>query len=140
MIKISRQQLNESTEGIYERHSRIQVDYPVFIPNKSVLEEKLVEEAHSQTIHRWVALTMAKIKDQCWIPTLRQLVKRTIEKCYGCKKSTLVIIQNQQIEQDLPVSVTGPKFDGLFTYKTKGKRDIKVYLLLFICNHGVAVT
>ena len=59
-------------EGIHEYHGRIQVDYLVFIPNKSVLAEKLVEEAHLQTIHRGVALTMAKIRDQYWIPTLRK--------------------------------------------------------------------
>ena len=33
-------------EGIYECHSRMQGDYPVFIPHKSLLAEKLVEEAH----------------------------------------------------------------------------------------------
>ena len=47
-------------EGIYECHGRIQEDYPVFIPNKSVLAEKLVEEAHLQTIHVGVTLTMAE--------------------------------------------------------------------------------
>ena len=35
-------------EGIYKNHGRIQGDYPVFIPSKSVLAEKLVEEAHLQ--------------------------------------------------------------------------------------------
>ena len=44
-FEISRQQLNlkMNQEGIYECHGRIQGDYPVFIPNKSVLAEKLVE-------------------------------------------------------------------------------------------------
>ena len=46
-------------------------NHPLFIPNKSVLAEKLVEEAHLQTIHGGVTLTKARIRDQCWIPTLR---------------------------------------------------------------------
>ena len=46
-------------EGIYECRGRIQGDYPVFIPNISVLAEKLVEEAHLQTIHGGVTLTKA---------------------------------------------------------------------------------
>ena len=58
-------------EGVYECHGHIQGDYPVFIPNKSVLTEKLVGEAHLQTIHERVALTMSRIRDQYWIPTLR---------------------------------------------------------------------
>ena len=53
--------------------------YPVFIPNKSVLAEKLVEGAPLQTTHRGLTLTMARIRDQYWIPTLRQLVKRIIK-------------------------------------------------------------
>ena len=52
---------------------------PVFIPNKSVLAEKLVEKAPLQTIHRGLILAMARIRDQYWIPTLRQLVKRIIK-------------------------------------------------------------
>ena len=73
-------------EGIYEFHDRIGGDYPVFIPNKSLLAEKIVEEAHLQTIHWGVILTMARKRDQYRIPTLRQLVKRIIERCYGCKR------------------------------------------------------
>ena len=38
-FEISRQQLNlkMNQEGIYECHGRIERDYPVFIPNKSLL-------------------------------------------------------------------------------------------------------
>ena len=58
----------------------------MFIPSKSLLAEKLVEKTHLQTIHEGVTFTMTTISDQCWIPILRQLVKRIIKKCYGCKK------------------------------------------------------
>ena len=65
-FEISRQQLNLKTnqEGIYECHGLIQGDYPVFIPNKSVLVEKLVEEGNLQTIHGGVTLTMVRIRHQ----------------------------------------------------------------------------
>ena len=51
-LEISRQQLNLklNQEGIYKCHVGTQGDYSVFIPNKSVLVEKWVEEAHLQTI------------------------------------------------------------------------------------------
>ena len=58
-------------EGIYKCHSRIQEDYPVFIPKNLVLAEKLVEEAHLQTFHGRVTFTMARIRDHYWIPTQR---------------------------------------------------------------------
>ena len=62
-FEISRQQLNVklNQEGIYECHGRIQGDYPVFIPKKLVLAEKL---AHLQTIHWAMALTVARIRDR----------------------------------------------------------------------------
>ena len=37
-------------------------------------------------------------------------------------------------KQDLPFSVIGTYYAGLFICKTKGKRDIKVYLLLLTCS------
>ena len=63
-----------------------QGEHLIFISKESVLAEKLVEEAHIVTIHGEVTLTMAKIRSEYWIPSLRQLVKKTIKKCYGCKR------------------------------------------------------
>ena len=45
-FEISRQQLNVKLNQEGKFHSCIQGDYPVFIPNKSVLAETLVEEVH----------------------------------------------------------------------------------------------
>ena len=39
----------------------------------------------------------------------------------------------------MPFSVTGTNYAGPFICKTKGKRDIKVYLLLFTCSLTRAV-
>ena len=146
---ISRQQLNlkMDQEGIYECHGRIQGDYPVFIPNKSLRAEKLVEEAHLQIIHGGVALTVAKIRDQYWIPTLRQLMKRIIKRCYGCKRFNIShypkpsqgLMPTERTKQGLPFSVIGTDYAGPFICKTKGIKDIKVYLLLFTCTLTRAV-
>ena len=137
-FEISRQQLNlkMNQEGIYERHGRIQEDYPVFITNKSVPAEKLVEEAHLQTIHGGVTLAMVRIRDQYWITTLRQLVKRIIKRCYECKRFNIShylkpsqgLIPTGRTKQDLPFSVIETDYAGPFICKTKGKRDTKVYL------------
>ena len=85
----------------------------MFIANKSLLAEKIVEEAHLQTIHGGVTLTMASTRDQYWIPTLRQLVKRIIKRYYGCKrfnishypKSSLGLIPTDRTKQDSPFPV-----------------------------------
>ena len=119
----------------------------MFIPNKSVLAEKLVEEAHLQRIYGEVTLTMARIRYHYWIPTLRQLVKRTIKRCYGCRrfsishylKPSLGLLSTDKTKQGTPFLVIGADYAGLFICKTKGKRDIKVYLLLFTCSLTRAV-
>ena len=134
-------------EGIFICHVCVQGNYLVFIPNKSVLAEKLVEGAHLQTIHEGLVLTMTKVKDQYWIPTPRQLLRRIIEKCYGWKKSNIShypkpsqgLIPTDRTKQDLSFSVIGTDYTGSFICKTKGKRDIKVYLLLLTCSHTRAV-
>ena len=144
-FEISRQQLNlkMNQEGIYECQGRILGDYPVFIPNKSLLAEKLIEEAHLQTIHGGVTLTMARIRDQYWIPTLRQLVKRIIKRCYGCKRFNIShyqgLIPTSRTKKDLPFLVIGKDYAEPFICKAKGKTDIKVYLLLFTCSLTRAV-
>ena len=128
-FEISRQHLNlqMNQEGIYECHGRIQGDYSAFIPNKSLLAEKLVEETHLQTIHGGVTLTMARIRDQYWIPTLRQLVKRIIKRCYGCKRFNIShypkpsqgLMPTDRTKQDLPFSLMGTDYAGPFICRTK---------------------
>ena len=85
---------------------------------------------------------MTGIRDQYWIPILRQLVKRIIKRCYGCKRFNISyypelsqgLISKGRTKQDLPFLVIGTDYTGPFICKKKGKRDIKVYLLLFTCS------
>ena len=68
-------------EELYQCFGRIQGT--ILIPKEVVLAEKLVEEAHILTIHGGVKLKMVKIRPECWIPSLQQLVKKTTKKYYG---------------------------------------------------------
>ena len=60
-----------SAVGLYPCFGRMPGEHPIFILKESVLAEKLVEEAHIITINGGVALTMAKIRSEYWIPSLR---------------------------------------------------------------------
>ena len=52
-------------EGIYQCNGSIQGGYLVFIPNKSMLAEKLIEEAHLQNTHvGGSGLKIAKIRSE----------------------------------------------------------------------------
>ena len=60
-------------------------DYPIFVPRKTLLAEKMVENAHYQTLHGVVNLTITEIRRRYWIPKLRQLTKRIIQTLNGCR-------------------------------------------------------
>ena len=56
--------LQPNQEGLLECRGRIQGEYPVYIPETSMLGLRLVEEAHQVTMHGGVGLTMAKVRNR----------------------------------------------------------------------------
>ena len=70
--------LQKNEEGIYVCKGRIQGDYPIYLPSNHLLSLKIVERAHFCTLHGRVGLTMSKVCDEFWIPTLRSLVEKVI--------------------------------------------------------------
>ena len=66
--------------------SRIQGDKPIYLPSDSLFTQKLVMDAHLTTLHGGVGLTMTYIRENYWIPCLRQLAKKVRSSCYGCKR------------------------------------------------------
>ena len=48
--------------------------------------------SHLVTLHGGVGLTMAKLREEFWIPRLRRLVKKVIKQCYGCKRFQAVAL------------------------------------------------
>ena len=75
-------QMNE--DGILVCKGRLQGQYPEFLPDCHLYTTKLVEDAHQRTLHGGVGLTMAKIRENVWVPKLIQLVKKTVKGCHGC--------------------------------------------------------
>ena len=67
-------QLNE--QQIIQRRGRIDGEYPIYLPDNHLFTTSLVERAHISTLHGGVGITMAKIREQIWVPRLRQLVKK----------------------------------------------------------------
>ena len=90
---------------------------------------------------------MTHIRLDYWIPTLRQLTKKIINKCNRCKrfhtKPYPSPIQGQlpkdRTEQNLPFKVIGVDYAGPIYCKTKSKKETKVYILLFTCSISRAV-
>ena len=134
--------LQKNSDGLYECHSRIQGNYPIYLPPRAVLSEKLVQDAHMLTLHGGVGLTMALIRSDYWIPRLRQLTKKFINGCFGCKKFQTKAFGspppgNLPIDRtmgSISFQVLGMDYGGPILYRCNKKRDGKAYILLFACS------
>ena len=78
--------LQKNENGVYVCHGRIQGEYPVYLPPSALFSERLVMNAHLSTLDGGVGLTMAAIREDYWIPRLRQVAKKVIKSCNRCKR------------------------------------------------------
>jgi hypothetical protein len=87
---------------------------------------------------------MALIRQQYWIPRLRQSTKKVIASCYGCKRFQVTAYHNPLVG-NLPLDRTvgstpfevlgvGVDYAGPLIYKINKTKDGKAYILLFACS------
>ena len=134
--------LQKNDEGIYVCKGRIQGFYPIYLPPNHLLSIKIAERAHLSTLHGGVGLTMSKVRDDYWVPTLRSLVKKVIGKCYGCKRFYTTPIPappqgnlpKERTEGEIPFEVTGVDYAGPIYYKGNGGADRKSYIVIYTCS------
>ena len=121
---------------------RIQGSYPTYLPPSALLSEKLVQDTHTLMLYGGVGLTMAFIRRDYWMPRLRQLTKKVIRGCFGCKKFQATAFHrpppgNLPVDRtvgSVPFQVLGVDYAGPITYKISKKKDGKAYILLFACS------
>ena len=139
--------LIETGDGIYRCHGRIQGDKPIYLPKDSLFTQKLVMHAHLCTLHGGVGLTMTYIRENYWIPCLRQLTKKVRSSCYGCKRHqvrALFKVNPAPLPTDRTTGwrsfqVIGLDYAGPFTFKKTANTTGKAYILLFACSLTRAV-
>ena len=134
--------LQKNEEGLYMCRERIQGSYPIYLPPDTLLTGRIVHDKHVLSLHGGVGLTMSFVRQQYWVPRLRQLTKRVIRGCYGCKKFQVTAFSNPPVgnlptdrtEGSTPFEVVGLDFAGPIGYKLKTKKEGKEYILLFACS------
>ena len=133
--------LQVNAKGVYECRGRIQGDYPIYLPPQAEFTARVVADAHTQTLHGGVGLTMAWIRRTYWIPRLRQLTKEIIKGCYGCKRFHAIAygappegnLPKDRTEGERPFQVIGVDYAGPIAYKQRTKEG-KAYILLYSCS------
>ena len=96
-------------------------------PTKSLFTRKLVEHVHLSTFNGGVGMTMVKVRDQYWVPKLRQLVKLVRSDCWGCKRFRV-----QSYENPPPGNLSTTCTQGIITFGVFGV-DF-AYLVLYGCS------
>ena len=137
-------QLNvqEDADRVLRCYGRVQGKVPIYLPDNALFTLKLVEEAHLQTLHGGVILTMAKIRENYWIPRLRRLVKKSRKGCPRCRRfltkpyqaPTPAPLPTTRTEGTTPYKVIGVDFAGPIKYKIKKTQEGKAYLVLYACS------
>ena len=134
-------QLNllRNADGIYKCRGG---DYPIYLPDDAVFTEKLVTHSNIQTLHGGVGQTLANSRERYWIPRLRCMTKRTIKRCYRCKRfqaSAFVDTPPGNLPQDRtqgssPFQVVGVDYAGPVKYRASKNREGKAHIVLFACS------
>jgi len=98
---------------MYLCYGWLQGEYPVYLPTKSAFTVVLVKNEHLATLHGGVGLTMTKIREHYWVPKLRQLTKKIVWNCFGCKRFHAIALKE-------------PPQASLPTERTVGERPFQV--------------
>ena len=60
--------LQLNSNGVWECRGRIQGDYPVYLPDIALFTTEVIKYAHEVTLHGGVSITMAKVREEFWVP------------------------------------------------------------------------
>ncbi|XP_063404420.1 uncharacterized protein LOC134687892 [Mytilus trossulus] len=117
------------------------VKFPYLLPAKDRLTHLIVLEAHENTLHSGINITLAYIQQTFWIPKLRQCVKSILSKCVTCRKvigksypaPEIPPLPKERVQDATPFSITGVDFTGALTTSNRHNEESKVYICLFTC-------
>ena len=70
--------LQVNTQELVECRGRIQENYPIYLPSNALFTRRLVQRLHCETLHGGVGLTMAAVRETCWVPRLRSITKSIV--------------------------------------------------------------
>ena len=127
---------------MYVCHGRIQGEYPVYLAPSVLYSERLVINAHLSTLDGGVDHIIAAIREDYWIPRLRQVAGKVVKSCNRCKRFHATpyskpkprYLPRDSTEGSRRFEVVGVDYSGSIKYATKKKKEAKTYILLFACS------
>ncbi|XP_059050490.1 uncharacterized protein LOC131845442 [Achroia grisella] len=126
-------------------HSQLSYNqkHPLLIPKQSSLTTLLIADAHMQTLHGGLQLTLSYLQSKFWILGGKQLVKSYCRKCVTCIKNAgttqsqlMGQLPSSRVTPTRPFKHSGVDYAGpiqIRTTKGRGFGSYKGYICLFVC-------
>ncbi|XP_063619660.1 uncharacterized protein LOC134792321 [Cydia splendana] len=117
--------------------------HPIILPHHHHVSRMLIDEAHLQTLHGGIRLTIAFLRQKYWILGLKRMTKANIRNCVRCiryKAATASQKMGQlpepRVTPSQTFSHTGVDMAGpiqVRTTKGRGNKATKGYIAVFVC-------
>ena len=114
--------------------------HPVYYPARAPLYTIRVMEQHRLAKHAGPAITKYRLQHQFWIPKAGQSIRKTIKKCFDCRRATGPAFKgpaSPPLPADRvvirPYSTIGVDFTGHYFVRTGKGTTTKVYICLISC-------
>lgn len=117
--------------------------HPIIVPNSTRLSWLIIANAHNCTKHGSVQVMMQFIRQNLWIPRLRNELRLYVHKCVICKRFNATF--ENQLMADLPADRVNPNRAFLITgvdyagpieiverYKSRSNKR-KAWIAIFVC-------
>ncbi|XP_070547922.1 uncharacterized protein [Ptychodera flava] len=101
--------------------------FPRLLPTHHRFTELVILAAHKCVLHAGLQTTVTQLRQQHWIPKLRQAVKKVIRKCVKCLKvigkpyqhPVQAPLQKYRVNEAPPFTITGVDFTGMLYVKSE---------------------
>lgn len=117
----------------------VTVRHPLLLPPSHPLTELIVNDAHRRTMHGGVQDTLNEVRERYWVPRVRQLARKVINRCNACRRARLrpasaptAPLPEERVNRAAPFEVVGIDFAGPLLVKASPS-DQKAYIALFTC-------
>ncbi|XP_035219186.1 uncharacterized protein LOC118192350, partial [Stegodyphus dumicola] len=85
--------------NVLQRQDNENFRYPIILPSKHILVERLIYEKHLELQHAGVSTLMTNLRENFWILKSRKSIRNIIRKCVRCKR---FVSQRVEVEPGFP--------------------------------------
>lgn len=123
--------------------------HPYLLPKSSHVTSLLITAFHRRLLHAGPKLIIAMLRQEFWILSCREAVRRVIFKCVKCTRHKALnptpcmgILPETRVHSVRPFFSVGTDYGGPYLIKERKRRNTKttkVYIALFVCMATKAI-